>query len=198
MNLTLPAKKQTRVLLDVDMFFNRSNFNDLAEEGNDDSFAKRKRDQISQAVEKWAYVTGHAGYVIGDYEITKDPVTDDDIHVRYDLELLFWTMDFPELDVIDGVDPFARRKRDQIVDAITKWQYVIGHGGFSVSIVGGIVQHQNRDDDFYVHDEQVNCSEDHHDVEDANYSALPSEQVVDMKPVTKAETNHGVPKTDNE
>ena len=170
MNLT--PKKQTRVMLDVDMFFNVSDFNDLT--GGDiedvlrreDSFAKRKQDQISQAVDKWQYVTGHSGFALSDYMFMPNtPI--EKINIKYDLELMFYTMDFPELSEHDKVDSFASRKRDQIVQAVTKWQYVTGHTSFSISVVGGIVQHQNSDcTEFYISDEQV----------------------VDMKPVNIAES----------
>ena len=179
-------KKRTKVMLDVDIFFNRSDFNDLAEEGNEDSFAERKRLQISQAVDKWAYVTGQSGFVMVGYEIMPDPPTGQ-IYIKYDLELMFYTMDFPELKDEDNADPFARRKRDQIVDAITKWQYVTGHSSFGVSVVGGIVQHQDSSlDEFYISDEQVRCNESHHDVfPDGDFSSLNSEDVAEVKPFTE-------------
>ena len=177
MNLT--PKKQTSVMLDVDMFFNRIDFNDLAIEGNEESFTERKCQQISQAVEKWQYVTGHTGYSIGIHQVMPDPPTGQ-IYIKYDLELQFYTIDFPELSDHDKVDSFASRKRDQIVQAVTKWQYVTGHASFGISVVGGIVQHQNSDDDFYVTDEQVRCNDSH---PDANFSSLTSEQVAELVPV---------------
>ena len=180
-------KKQTRVMLDVDMFFNRDDFNDLDSKGlnllvSEKSFAKRKKDQISQAVEKWAYVTGQAGFALSDYLIMPDP-NEGQIYIKYDLELLFWTSDFPELTEMGNVDSFARRKRDQILQAVEKWQYVTGHSSLCIAIIGGIVQHDNCDDEFYISDEQVNCSGDHHNVDDLVLNDIDSENVAEVRPV---------------